>query len=364
MKLNSLFKNQKNIKILITTFMVVVLSIIAFLIINLFKFYNQNIKPNKLPLYYEFKPNTVKDEYVDTEVLEGISEQFLSYKISYGIDVSEWQGVIDWESVRATGLSFAMIRCGYRQTVGSKIKEDAMFRTNIEGAIEAGLKVGVYFFGTAKNEEEALEEAEFTINLIKDYNLSYPVAYDTETFDSGRLQHVSYSTITDNVLTFTETVSSYGYDTMVYSYHNAFTYLLDMGKLDGKLIWLAHYTDSTNYKGNYNMWQYSDSGIVDGIKTNVDLNISYFTYVDSEDNIIENPDYVKEEDVYFEPVEENVITLRKTEFKSNPSNNIPNRLGYIPKGTHMIRTGTSENFSRVLYDNRTVYISNKDLKVP
>ena len=82
------------------------------------------------------------------------------------------------------------------------------------------------------------------------------------------------STITDNVLAFTETVGSYGYETMVYSYKDALSYYLDMGKLEGKLIWLAHWVNKTDYKGTYHMWQYSDAGRVDGIKTNVDLNIS------------------------------------------------------------------------------------------
>ncbi|HBA37598.1 MAG TPA: hypothetical protein DCY94_02645 [Firmicutes bacterium] len=335
---------------------------IAYLTVNLFLYYNKSIKNNGVPLYYDFKPNTIKYTFDPDIVNDDISEQFLSYGISYGVDVSEWQGNIDWQKVRATGISFAIIRCGFRQTHGSEVKEDANFKENIEGAIAAGLKVGVYFFGTAKNEAEAIEEAEFTVNLIKDYNLTYPVAYDTESFNTGRLEGVSYSTITDNVLTFTETVASYGYETMVYSYHNALTYILEMGKLEGKLIWLAHFTDKTNYKGNYNIWQYTSTGKVDGIKTNVDLNLSYFTYVDNEDDIVPNPNYVYAPEVAMAPVEDRVRTKRNSTIRTSPTTSIPNKLGTIPRGKVLYRKELGENFSLVEYEGKSVYVANDDIE--
>lgn len=354
--------NKKTKKIAFIIFLVVVFISIAFLTINLFLFYNRTIKPNNsIPLYYEFKPNTVHND-LEYSSANDISEQFLSYAISYGVDVSEWQGSIDWQKVKATGISFAIIRCGFRQTHGSDIIEDAKFRENIEGAIAAGLKVGVYFFGTAKNESEAIEEAEFTLNLIKDYNISYPVVYDAESFNTGRLEGVSYSTITDNVLAFTETVASYGYETMVYSYHNALSNILDMGKLEGKLIWLAHFVEQTNYKGNYDMWQYSEQGRVDGIKTNVDLNVSYFTYVDSEDKIIANPNYVESPKVAMTLTEDRVITTSNATMRTSPTIEIPNSLGSIPKNTILIRKEQGEEFSLISYNGKTVYISNKDIE--
>lgn len=361
--IRNILENKKLVKIITIVFMTIVLLIIAFLTVNLFLYYHNHKEPKQVPLYYNFGPNTVSYAMKEDITHDDISEQFLSYGISYGVDVSEWQGKIDWEKVKATGISFAIIRCGFRQTHGSEIKEDANFRDNIEGAISAGLKVGVYFFGTAKNEKEALEEAEFTINLIKDYNLTYPVVYDIETFNDGRLKNVSYSTITDNILTFTETVGSYGYETMVYSYHNALTYMLDTGKLDGKLIWLAHYVDKTNYKGNYNIWQYTSSGRVDGIRTNVDLNVSYFTYVDSESEIVENPNYVKNPEVQLTPVSERVQVVKNTMMRTGATTDLPNRLGTIPKGTILIRTGISEEFSLIQYNGRSAYVLNKDIMV-
>lgn len=361
--LKKFVSNKKAMRISFFVFITIILLSVAFLTVNLFLYYNIAMKPaNGVPLYYDFKPNTVEYAFNPNVVNDDISEQFISYGISYGVDVSEWQGNIDWNRVRATGISFAIIRCGFRQTEGSQVKEDANFRQNIEGAIAAGLKVGVYFFGTAKNEREALEEAEFTVNLIKDYNLTYPVAYDTETFNTGRLKGVSYSTLTDNVLTFTETVASYGYETMVYSYHNAFTYILEMGKLEGKLIWLAHFVDQTNYTGNYNIWQYTSAGRVDGIKTNVDLNVSYFTYVDNEEDIVPNPNYVYAPEIALAPVEDKVKTIRKATIRTSPTTDIPNRLGAIPRGTILTRTEMGDTYSLVEYNGRSVYISNKDIE--
>ncbi len=360
--IKSFFSNKKYVRRLTIGFLAVVFSIIAFLCVKLIWLYKTEVNPDGVELIYEFGPNTVPF-YFDESQTQDISEQFLSYGISYGVDVSEWQGGINWEKVRATGISFAMIRCGFRQTHGNEVIEDAMFKENIEGALAAGLRVGVYFFGTARNEKEALEEAEFTINLIKDYDLSYPVVYDIESFGEGRLKNVSYSSITDNILTFTETVGSYGYETMVYSYHNAFSYMLDTGKLDGKLIWLAHWVDKTDYKGNYNMWQYTSTGRVDGILTNVDLNVSYFTYVDEESQIVKNPNYVEVPSVSLTQVDEKVKTARATMMRSSPSNEVPNRLGSIPRGTSLVRKGVSEKFSLVVYNGRSVYVANSDLIV-
>lgn len=363
-KIDTVLENEKYVKRITIGFITFVICITSFLVFNAFKMYHTTIKPmNEAKMIYEFKPNTIKYQaFNNPDESDDISEQFLSYGVSYGVDVSEWQGHIDWEKVRATGISFAMIRCGFRQTEGSEIHEDATFRENIEEATKAGLKVGVYFFGTAKNQQEALEEAEFTVNLIKDYHLTYPVVYDIETFNKGRLRNVSSSAITDNVLMFTETVSSYGYETMVYSYKDALTSYLDMGKLEGKLVWLAHWVGATDYKGDYHMWQYSDSGRVDGIKTNVDLNISYFTYVDSEEEIVEGPSKSEFVDAEFIPVAEEIKTNKNAIIRTSPTTSIPNKLGTVKRNTVLTRTGVGDTYSRVIYNGKTVYILNKNIR--
>lgn len=354
--------NEKAQRLIVATFLSIVFFIIAFLCLNLIKFYRTNIVTNvDAKLFYNFTLNTVpKDVYISND---DISEEFISYGVSYGIDVSEWQGNIDWQKVANTGISFAFIRCGFRQTSGSEIKEDANFRQNIVNASAAGLKVGVYFFGTARNQAEALEEANFTYNLVKDYKLTYPVVYDIETFDTGRLTGVSYSTITDNILTFTETIEGYGYSSMVYTNRNAFMGKLDTGKLDGKLIWLAHYADQTDYKGNYNAWQYSSEGRVDGINGNVDLNVSYFTYVADETQVVENPNYVYPPEVTFTETNEEVITTTRATMRNSATDALPNRLGYLPYGTRLVRTGVSPAYSKILYNGRVIYIANNQLRV-
>lgn len=363
-KISNYLKNLNFKKTVAIFGFIVLFSMVGFLTISLVKYYYENVKKDdEIKLYYEFGPNTISYDYDETTATSDIGEQFLSYGVSYGVDVSEWQGEIDWEKVKRTGISFAIIRCGFREISGSEVKEDDKFRMNIEGATKAGLKVGVYFFGTAKNEDEAKEEAEFTINLIKDYNITYPVVYDTESFGTGRLKNTSNSILTDNILTFTETIGSYGYETMVYSYHNAFTYMLDTGKLEGKLIWLAHYTDKTNYKGNYNMWQYTSEGKVDGIKTKVDLNVSYFTYVDDASKIVQNPRYIQAPQLPFVEVEETVTTKKETIIRTGPTDQIPNRLATVNRNTTFIRTGIHDVYSRIIYNGREAYCLTENLKV-
>ena len=207
-KILSHIKLQKFFIAFLVSCFLVVIAFFALSVANLFEALTTDKKEITTDkLVYKFEPNTVAIDYEKLDDLSEVSdddpdigEQFLSYGVSYGIDVSEWQGEINWKKVAATGISFAIIRCGFRYIESNELGTDERFKENIEGAIDAGLRVGVYFYGTAVNKEEAREEAEYTINLIKNYNLSYPVVYDAETFDRGRLIGVDYSTITDNIL--------------------------------------------------------------------------------------------------------------------------------------------------------------------
>lgn len=350
-------KKLKLAKFFLSIFTILALIIVLFLTVNLVKYYNKYIKRNT-DLVYVFDSSTKNKIETITSYLDA-EESYLSYKESYGIDVSEWQGNIDWVKVKNSGISFAMIRCGFREYVGGLIKEDAKFKKNMEGAINAGLIVGVYFYGGARNEKEALEEAEFTYNLIKDYTLTYPVAYDIEAFTEGRLTSANKSNVSDSVITYAETLAGYGYQTMVYSYKTAFTDILDTGKFDGMLIWLAHFADSTDYHGNYNMWQYSEEGRVDGILVSVDLNISYFTYVQDENEIIENPNYIYPPNVEFTSVDDEVKTIKNATIRNSATTDMPNSLGVIKRGTVLKRVGVSEKFSKIIYENKTVFIENK-----
>ena len=353
-------KIKLDTNIIISISVTIIVLIVCFFLYSLINFYVKNVRNTFGKPIYSFDYSTYSYRNLDY-IDQDIRELYLSYGISYGIDVSEWQGSIDWEEVSKTGISFAIIRCGFRGIKGSQIYEDAKFKENMEGAIKAGLNVGVYFFGTARNNEEAIEEAEFVISLIQDYELSYPVVYDIETVNEGRLKGVRTESITDSILTFTETVSQYGYDTMIYSNKNTFTNKLYTGKFAGKLIWLAHYVPKTNYTGEYNMWQYTKEGKVNGIKGNVDLNISYFKYVKEEEEIEENPTIKQIPYVEFEEIDE-LITLKKTiHYRNSASIDIPNIEGEIKKGTIIRRTGISELISRIEYNGKNYFVSNKEI---
>ena len=195
--------------------------------------------------------------------------------VRYGIDVSWHQGAIDWAKVAADGISFAIIRCGYRGgSAEGKLFEDTYFRENISGALQNGIKVGVYFFSQAMSVEEALEELEFTLNTIKGWTLTMPVVFDWEQYGS-RTQSPDWNTVTDCIVAFCDGVAAAGYTPVTY-YNPSMAYLrLDLSRLQKYTTWLAHYVDVSSYPYDYQMWQYGSSGIVDGINGRVDMDILF-----------------------------------------------------------------------------------------
>lgn len=196
---------------------------------------------------------------------------------SRGIDVSAHQGKINWAQVAASGVDFAIIRAGFRGQTAGAIYEDAYFKTNVAGATANGIKVGIYFYSTAVNENEALEEAAWVVKKISTYRITYPVVYDFEDFGAYRCKNVGGAQATSNALTFLSFVQSNGYEPMMYANKSDITNKLSRGAFQMK-FWLAHYTTQTDYAGNYQMWQYTSKGSVPGISGNVDMNIAYFSY--------------------------------------------------------------------------------------
>lgn len=200
--------------------------------------------------------------------------------ISRGIDVSAHQGKINWAQVAASGVDFAIIRAGFRGQTAGAIYEDAYFKTNVAGATANGIKVGIYFYSTAVNENEALEEAAWVVNKISTYRITYPVVYDFEDFGAYRCANVGGAQATSNALTYLSFVQANGYEPMMYANKSDITNKLSRGAFQMK-FWLAHYTKQTDYSGNYQMWQYTSKGSVPGIAGNVDMNIAYFSYGDT-----------------------------------------------------------------------------------
>jgi GH25 family lysozyme M1 (1,4-beta-N-acetylmuramidase) len=196
--------------------------------------------------------------------------------VELGIDVSKWNGDIDWDVVKAEGVDFAIIRCGYRGSSSGWLIEDPYFYKNIQGAKKAGIKVGVYFFTQATDLVEAVEEASAAVSLLGDIELDYPVFIDTESAGgNGRADNLDASTRTAIINAFCQTIRDSGLEAGIYASRNWYLGRLNVEELLGYDIWLAEYRQTPLYAGKYDMWQYTSSGTVAGIEGRVDLDVSY-----------------------------------------------------------------------------------------
>ena len=194
-----------------------------------------------------------------------------------GIDVSKYQGDIDWEKVVADGVSYAFIRAGIRGYGTGTIVPDPTFAQNIRGATEMGIKVGPYFYSQAISEKEAIEEAEFVLNSIKGFNISYPIVIDIEMVGdaSARGDQLSMEERTKIVVAFCEKIKSAGFIPMIYGNSETFTQMLDIEQIKDYERWFAFYGDSINFPYEFSVWQYTHEGNVDGIQGPTDLNIAF-----------------------------------------------------------------------------------------
>ncbi len=197
-----------------------------------------------------------------------------------GIDISRFQGQIDWEQVRQAGIEFVMLRVGGRgYGQEGAIYEDAMAQQNYLGAKQAGLKIGAYFFSQATNAEEAQQEADFLLQQICDWELDMPVVYDWENMGAGsRTENVDTKTLVSCTIAFCEMIRRTGRTPMVYFNPDQAEdpyYLESLQQYD---FWLAFYTEELTFPHRVDMWQYTDRGTVPGINAPVDLNL-YFPYI-------------------------------------------------------------------------------------
>lgn len=191
---------------------------------------------------------------------------------SLGIDVSEWQGEIDWKKVKEAGCDFVFIRIGYQNGFDGEIKEDKYFKKNIEGALANNIKVGGYFNSYAKTSTETKEQAEWTYNKIKDYNIELPISFDWENWNSFVKCQLSFYDINNMAQTFINTLETRGYKSSLYSSKN---YLQKIWYAsDYENIWLAQYAKKADYEEKYQYWQMCNTGKIDGIYGDVDIDIS------------------------------------------------------------------------------------------
>lgn len=293
--------------------------------------------------------------------------------ITMGIDVSKYQGTIDWAKVKEAGVEFAMIRVGYRAKSTGEIFEDPTARYNMQEAQAAGIRLGAYFFSSAVTQEEARQEAAFTKDIIARYKITYPVAYNCEDFESpdSRQYGMDVAARTSLACAFLDEISAAGYTPMFYAAKGE---LEGSAKWDTQMleeryrIWVAQYpaqpypqTNASNYQGAHAMWQYTSQGTVAGISKKTDVNIAYFGYTKEAEAKDDTPAEVvtanPEVGIIFTEVNETVTAKQETNLRSEPSTlNDASIVGRLVHGDTAVRTGVGHNgWSRVIYNGQTLY---------
>ena len=292
---------------------------------------------------------------------------------SLGIDVSRYQGQIDWDQVAASGIQFAMIRVGYRTQATGLLNEDPYARYNLQEAQRVGIKIGAYFFSTAVTTAEVVEEAVFTANILDKYQITYPVAYDCEGYNnaSSRQFGLDKAARTALAITFLDTIAGRGYTPMFYSSKNAMTNSRDwdMAALSAKYkVWVAWYpelpfpqTAACDYPGVHAMWQYTEKAVITGISGGVDLNLAYFNYTETAQ--AKDPTGAPAvsasaaQNVQFTDVYEVVTPTSVLNLRTVPSTDSPNTVVVqIKQGDMIFRTGVGNNgWSRVVLNGQVLY---------
>lgn len=205
---------------------------------------------------------------------DGLYLTCLTQESTVGIDVSAYQGRINWHGVAASGVEFAMIRVGYRGYENGLINEDEYAQINYLGAKAAGLRVGAYFFSQATTPEEALEEAEFLLEKTKDWQMDMPVVFDWEFVDdSARTAQMDREGVMACVRAFNDRIRQAGHQPMVYFNPYHAEHFLELETLAEYPFWLALYSENMDFAYQVDMWQYTSEGMVPGIEGPVDINL-------------------------------------------------------------------------------------------
>lgn len=251
--------------------------LIVFSLLVMMMVYHENQKKLRTPVI----SNLVEHDYDYSNLYSEngfILYEDDTYTSIPGIDVSSHQGMIDWKKVKEAGVQFAYIRCGYRGYETGLINKDETFDYNISQAKANDIQVGVYFFSQAVSQEEAEEEAEFTLSCMKKYDIDLPVVYDFEKPGGifARTYTQSKDVTTENAVLFCHIMQRKGYDAMIYNSTNLFEKLFNLEYIQEFGTWVAHYnTPYPTYPYTYQIWQYSDSGKIDGIDQAVDLDLMF-----------------------------------------------------------------------------------------
>ena len=310
---------------------------------------------------------------VDVSSLVSASNVGENSSVTYGIDVSRFQGTIDWAQVASTGIDFAMIRVGYRDKATGEIKADTNAKYNMQEAEKNGIKIGAYFFSTACTGDEAIQEAKWVTDYIAQYPITYPVGYNCEGFENSdsRQFGLTKDARSDIAVAFLNQIYNAGYTPIFYASRNE---LVNDTKWNTSTIeknykiWMAWYNQDTStistgpdYSGKCAMWQYTNQGTIAGISKKVDVDVAYFGYNGTETAKDTSERATASADVEalmkFDSVEETVTAKSKTNLRDKPSQGSDSTVKVtLLNGQTATRTGVSKSgWSRVVYEGGTYY---------
>ena len=294
-------------------------------------------------------------------------------ELTTGIDVARYQGTIDWTRVATSSVDFAMVRLGYRSYADGSIVEDPNARYNLQEAQKNNIMLGAYFFSSAVNTTEAVEEANWAADILDHYSINYPIAYDCEGFleETSRQYDMSVKERTDVALAFLKQIEKRGYEGMFYASKNDMekVHRWDMSRIEKHYkVWVAQYpevgyptTEKSSYTGPHAMWQHTTKGVVPGITQNVDLDVAYFGYAEINPPISDVPPEEAKPDVEammtFEQVNELVTAKEETNLRSAPSQGEDSTVLYTLKhGQEATRIAiSSSGWSKLEFEGNIYY---------
>lgn len=204
--------------------------------------------------------------------IKDVIKKYKNDNTMIGIDVSAWQGDIDFNNVKDENVEFTMIRVGYGYNSENENILDKRFYDNFAKAKESNIKIGLYFYSYAKSEKEAISQADWIVNKLNKQNIDLPIAFDFEDWQNFNSYNLSLTDLNNIAQAFMNRIEKHGYKSMLYG---SYYYLQNIWDTQNKNIWLAHYSDKTDYPNDYQIWQLSNVGKVNGINTDVDINVLY-----------------------------------------------------------------------------------------
>ncbi len=368
-------RRRKNRLLLLKTVLVVLAGLLV-LMLAAFLFFGRDketepSEPVQAEAEAELPEEEPEEELEEPEPVSTVKEvDGETEEMTDGIDVSEFQGNIDWDEVAESGVDFVMVRVGYRTMSSGEIVEDRCAKYNLQEAAARNIYLGAYFFSTAVSEEEVLEEAQWTADFLAGYPITYPVAYNCEGFqnENSRQHDMSVEERSALAEAFLKEIEERGYTGMFYAARNelAGDLLWDASALELHYrMWVAQYSSGTADKPDYDglcaMWQYTNQGSVPGIDGDVDMNKAFFGYKEvkaaQEEGSAEQVEADIEVGVIFEEVEEQVTSKDVTNLRSTMDQGSDgNIVATLQNGDVITRTGKGNNgWSRLLYNGEKVY---------